>query len=70
MRGRRNSAGHESDETTHYTVADGEGNVAAVTYTLNGGYGSEVTATGLGFLLNNEMDDFARQARREPTCSG
>jgi gamma-glutamyltranspeptidase/glutathione hydrolase len=51
--------GHESVETTHYTVADEEGNVAAVTYTLNGGFGSKVTATGLGFLLNNEMDDFA-----------
>jgi gamma-glutamyltranspeptidase/glutathione hydrolase len=49
----------ESNETTHYTVADGEGNIATVTYTLNGGYGSKVTATGLGFLLNNEMDDFA-----------
>ena len=51
--------GHESNETTHYTVADEEGNVVAVTYTLNGGFGSKVTATGLGFLLNNEMDDFA-----------
>jgi gamma-glutamyltranspeptidase/glutathione hydrolase len=50
---------HESLETTHYTVADALGNVVAVTYTLNGGYGSKVTATGLGFLLNNEMDDFA-----------
>ena len=36
-----------------------EGNAVAVTYTLNGGYGSGVTATGLGVLLNNEMDDFA-----------
>jgi gamma-glutamyltranspeptidase/glutathione hydrolase len=51
--------GHESVETTHFTAADEEGNVAAVTYTLNGGFGSKVTATGLGFLLNNEMDDFA-----------
>ena len=51
--------GHESPETTHYTIADSEGNIAAVTYTLNGGYGSRVTAAGLGFLLNNEMDDFA-----------
>ncbi len=50
---------HESVETTHYSVADGDGNIAIVTYTLNGGYGSKVTATGLGFLLNNEMDDFA-----------
>jgi len=52
-------SGHESNETTHYSVADGDGNIAIVTYTLNGGYGSKVTATGLGFLLNNEMDDFA-----------
>jgi gamma-glutamyltranspeptidase/glutathione hydrolase len=51
--------GRESNETTHYSVADGEGNVVSVTYTLNGGYGSKVTAAGLGFLLNNEMDDFA-----------
>jgi gamma-glutamyltranspeptidase/glutathione hydrolase len=51
--------GKESYETTHYTVADEAGNVVAVTYTLNGGFGSKVTATGLGFLLNNEMDDFA-----------
>jgi gamma-glutamyltranspeptidase/glutathione hydrolase len=51
--------GHESNETTHFSVADGDGNIAIVTYTLNGGYGSKVTATGLGFLLNNEMDDFA-----------
>jgi len=51
--------GKESYETTHYTVADEAGNAVAVTYTLNGSYGSKVTATGLGFLLNNEMDDFA-----------
>ncbi|HEV2446233.1 MAG TPA: gamma-glutamyltransferase, partial [Candidatus Sulfopaludibacter sp.] len=49
----------EAMQTTHFTVADGQGNIAEVTYTLNGGYGSKVTATGLGFLLNNEMDDFA-----------
>src|SRR5262249_16886544 len=41
--------GKESAETTHYTVADADGNVVCVTYTLNGGYGSKVTATGLGF---------------------
>ncbi|HLJ44626.1 MAG TPA: gamma-glutamyltransferase [Bryobacteraceae bacterium] len=50
---------HESTETTHYSVVDSDGNAVAVTYTLNGGYGSGVTAPGLGFLLNNEMDDFA-----------
>ena len=49
----------ESTQTTHYSIADAAGNIAAVTYTLNGSYGSSVTATGLGFLLNNEMDDFA-----------
>jgi gamma-glutamyltranspeptidase/glutathione hydrolase len=49
----------ESPQTTHYTIADSEGNVVAVTYTLNGGFGSGVTAPKLGFLLNNEMDDFS-----------
>ncbi len=48
----------ESDHTTHYSIVDAEGNAVAVTYTLNNGYGSGVTATGLGFLLNDEMDDF------------
>jgi gamma-glutamyltranspeptidase/glutathione hydrolase len=49
----------ESTETTHYNVVDAEGNAVAVTYTLNGGFGNGVTVPGLGFLLNNEMDDFA-----------
>jgi gamma-glutamyltranspeptidase / glutathione hydrolase len=51
--------GSESMETTHYSVVDGDGNAVAVTYTLNGGYGNGITVPGLGFLLNNEMDDFA-----------
>ena len=51
------SAG-EGTETTHYSVVDAAGNAAAVTTTLNGGFGSAVTVTGAGFLLNNEMDDF------------
>ncbi len=50
--------GSEGTETTHFAVVDQEGNAVAVTYTLNGGYGSGVTAPG-GFLLNNEMDDFS-----------
>jgi gamma-glutamyltranspeptidase / glutathione hydrolase len=54
-----NLASYESSETTHYSIVDAEGNAVAVTYTLNGGFGCGVTATGLGFLLNNEMDDFA-----------
>jgi len=52
-------APYEKTETTHYNVIDSDGNVVAVTYTLNGGYGSGVTVPGLGFLLNNEMDDFS-----------
>ena len=51
--------GSERMETTHYSVVDSEGNAVAVTYTLNGGYGNGITVPGLGFLLNNEMDDFA-----------
>jgi gamma-glutamyltranspeptidase/glutathione hydrolase len=52
-------AGSERMETTHYSVVDSEGNAVAVTYTLNGGFGNGITVPGLGFLLNNEMDDFA-----------
>ena len=48
----------ESMHTTHYSIVDSMGNAAAVTTTLNGGFGSGVTVTGAGFLLNNEMDDF------------
>ena len=48
----------ESDDTTHYSVVDSTGNAVAVTYTLNDLFGSRVTAEGLGFLLNDEMDDF------------
>jgi gamma-glutamyltranspeptidase / glutathione hydrolase len=54
-----NPAAYESTETTHFTVVDKGGNAVANTYTLNGGYGSKVTVEGAGFLLNNEMDDFA-----------
>ncbi|MGH8298249.1 MAG: gamma-glutamyltransferase [Steroidobacteraceae bacterium] len=49
----------ESRETTHYSVVDSQGNAVAVTTTLNAWYGSGVTAGHLGFLLNDEMDDFA-----------
>jgi gamma-glutamyltranspeptidase/glutathione hydrolase len=50
---------HEPEHTTHYSVVDAEGNAVAVTTTLNDGLGSRVTVEGLGFLLNDEMDDFA-----------
>jgi gamma-glutamyltranspeptidase/glutathione hydrolase len=53
------AAPHESRHTTHYSVVDPEGNAVAVTTTLNGSFGSRVTADGLGFLLNDEMDDFS-----------
>ncbi|HLF45662.1 MAG TPA: gamma-glutamyltransferase [Chitinophagaceae bacterium] len=49
----------ESEETTHLSVIDKEGNAVAVTTTLNGGYGSRTVVGGAGFLLNNEMDDFS-----------
>lgn len=48
----------ESTQTTHFSIVDVEGNAVASTYTLNGSFGSGVTVEGLGFLLNNEMDDF------------
>ena len=49
----------KSGATTHYSVVDAEGNAVSNTYTLNAWYGSGVTVEGAGFLLNNEMDDFA-----------
>jgi len=52
---------YESEQTTHYSVADQDGNLVAVTYTLNLAYGSGIVAAGTGILLNNEMDDFAAQ---------
>ena len=51
--------GREPENTTHYSVVDPAGNAVAVTTTLNGGFGSRVTPEGLGFLLNDEMDDFS-----------
>ena len=50
---------HESNQTTHYSIVDADGNAVAVTTTLNNSFGSGVTVPGLGFLLNDEMDDFA-----------
>jgi gamma-glutamyltranspeptidase/glutathione hydrolase len=49
----------ESTDTTHYSVVDNEGNAVSVTTTLNDSFGSHVTSDSLGFLLNDEMDDFA-----------
>jgi gamma-glutamyltranspeptidase/glutathione hydrolase len=52
----------EPEHTTHYSVVDPEGTAVAVTTTLNDEFGSRVTVEGLGFLLNDEMDDFASKA--------
>ena len=53
------AAAHESNHTTHYSIVDPEGNAVAVTTTINDWFGSRVTVDGLGFLLNDEMDDFS-----------
>lgn len=53
-----NPAGKESENTTHYSILDAEGNAIALTVTLNGNYGSAVVSERYGIALNNEMDDF------------
>jgi len=52
-------ASYESNETTHFSVVDAEGNAVANTYTLNFSYGTGLVADGTGILLNNELDDFS-----------
>lgn len=49
----------ESDETTHYSIVDAEGNAVSITTTLNGAFGSKLYSDELGFFFNNEMDDFS-----------
>jgi gamma-glutamyltranspeptidase/glutathione hydrolase len=55
----RSTVIREPENTTHYSIVDAMGNAVSVTTTLNDSFGSRVTAEGLGFLLNDEMDDFA-----------
>lgn len=50
---------YESDQTTHFSIVDDDGNAVANTYTLNFSYGLGLVADGTGVLLNNELDDFA-----------
>ncbi len=50
---------YESDQTTHFSIVDAEGNAVSNTYTLNFSYGLGLVAEGTGILLNNELDDFA-----------
>jgi gamma-glutamyltranspeptidase/glutathione hydrolase len=52
------AAAPEPTQTTHFSIVDADGNAVSNTYTLNGSFGSGVTVDGLGFLMNNEMDDF------------
>lgn len=52
---------YESDQTTHFSVVDKDGNMVSLTYTLEWGYGSHIVVEGAGFLLNNEMGDFNAQ---------
>jgi gamma-glutamyltranspeptidase/glutathione hydrolase len=54
-------ASTESDETTHFSIVDRNGNAVSNTYTLEGGFGSHVVVSGAGFLLNNEMGDFNKK---------
>jgi gamma-glutamyltranspeptidase/glutathione hydrolase len=48
----------EPNDTTHFSIIDKDGNAVSSTYTLNGGFGNGIVVDGLGFLMNNEMDDF------------
>jgi len=57
-----NLNGYESEQTTHFSIVDKDGNAVSITTTLNGSYGSYVVVAGAGFLLNNEMDDFSVKA--------
>ena len=57
--GHGNPPGQGSEETTHYSVVDRDGNAVAATTTLNGTFGSAIVVKGAGFLLNNQMDDFS-----------
>jgi len=51
--------GYESDQTTHYSIVDKDGNAVSITTTLNDTFGSKIFVAGGGFLMNNEMDDFS-----------
>ena len=54
-----NVSGKESEQTTHFSIVDKDGNAVSVTTTLNGSYGCKVVVAKAGFLLNDEMDDFS-----------
>ena len=54
--------GYESNQTTHYSIVDTQGNAISATTTLNDNYGSKIYCEELGFFLNNQMDDFSAKA--------
>ena len=54
--------GYESNQTTHYSIVDTQGNAISATTTLNDNYGSKIYCDELGFFLNNQMDDFSAKA--------
>ena len=54
--------GYESNQTTHYSIVDTQGNAVSATTTLNDNYGSKIYCDELGFFLNNQMDDFSAKA--------
>jgi gamma-glutamyltranspeptidase/glutathione hydrolase len=61
---------HESKETTHFSVADAEGNVVSTTYTLGSDFGSGVMIEGTGILLNNQMNNFSHEEALEARKNG
>ena len=61
---------YEHEDTTHFSVADAEGNMVSVTQTVNGLFGAKVIPEGYGFVLNNEMDDFSADAQSPNAIAG
>lgn len=61
---------YEHEDTTHFSVADAEGNMVAVTQTVNGLFGAKIIPDGYGFVLNNEMDDFSADPTSPNSITG
>lgn len=61
---------YEHEDTTHFSVADAEGNMVSVTQTVNGLFGAKIVPDGYGFMLNNEMDDFSADPESPNAIAG
>lgn len=61
---------YEHEDTTHFSVADAEGNMVSVTQTVNGLFGAKIIPDGYGFVLNNEMDDFSADPESPNAIAG